>query len=118
MNIGERIKQRRIEMNLTQDELAKKVGYKSRSSINKIELSRDLPLTKVAKVAKVLDCTPAYLMGWESENLEEITDIDVKLTTIDEKVKEYALKINRLSKEDKDYIFQTIDMIEKVNRDK
>lgn len=32
MTVGERIKQKRIELNMTQDELAKKVGYKSRSS--------------------------------------------------------------------------------------
>ena len=117
MNVGERIKQRRIEMNLTQDELAKKVGYKSRSSINKIELSRDLPLTKVTKVAKVLDCTPAYLMGWENENIEEITNIDVKLTEMNEKVKEYALKMNRLSEENKKYIMYMIDLAEKFERD-
>lgn len=41
MTIGERIRNRRIELNMTQEELAKKAGYKSRSSINKIELSRD-----------------------------------------------------------------------------
>jgi transcriptional regulator with XRE-family HTH domain len=64
MNVGERIKQRRLELGLSQDELAKKVGYKSRSSINKIELSRDLPLKKVELMAKALDATPGYLMGW------------------------------------------------------
>jgi transcriptional regulator with XRE-family HTH domain len=66
MNVGERIKQRRLELGLSQDELAKKVGYKSRSSINKIELSRDLPLRKVEVMAKALETTPAYLMGWAS----------------------------------------------------
>jgi transcriptional regulator with XRE-family HTH domain len=65
MTVGEKIKQRRLELNLSQDELAKKVGYKSRSSINKIELARDLPLKKVELMAKALDTTPAYLMGWE-----------------------------------------------------
>lgn len=64
MNVGERIKQRRLELNLSQEELAKKVGYKSRSSINKIELSRDLPLRKVELMAKALDTTPSDLMGW------------------------------------------------------
>ena len=49
MTIGERIKERRIELGYTQDELAKKCGYKSRSSINKIELSRNLPLPKIEK---------------------------------------------------------------------
>ena len=41
MNVGERIKRRRIELDMTQEELAKKVGYKSRSSILLIE-ERDL----------------------------------------------------------------------------
>lgn len=67
MTIGERIKQRRLELNMSQDELAQKVGYKSRSSINKIELSRDLPLNKVEKMAKALDTTPGYLMGWQDK---------------------------------------------------
>jgi len=65
MTIGERIKQKRIELNLSQDELAKKVGYKSRSSIQKIECARNLPLPKVEKMAVALECTPSYLMGWE-----------------------------------------------------
>lgn len=69
MTIGERIKARRIELNLTQDELAKKAGYKSRSSINKLESSRTLPSTKIEKMAEALDTTPAYLMGWDIEEM-------------------------------------------------
>lgn len=68
MTIGERIKNRREELGLTQDELAHKCGYKSRSSINKIELSRDLPLRKVSLMAEALQTTPGYLMGWEDRN--------------------------------------------------
>ena len=64
MTIGERIKQRRTQLELSQEDLAKRLGYKSRSSINKIELSRNLPITKVEDMAKALSCTPAYLMGW------------------------------------------------------
>lgn len=67
MTVGDRIKERRIALNLSQDELAKKVGYKSRSSIQKIECARDLPLKKVSKMAAALDCSPSYLMGWEEE---------------------------------------------------
>ena len=65
MTIGERIKERRQELGLSQDELAKKVGYKSRSSINKLELSRELPSRKITLMAKALDTTEAYLMGWD-----------------------------------------------------
>lgn len=38
MTIGERIKFKREELDISQDELARRLGYKSRSSINKIEL--------------------------------------------------------------------------------
>jgi len=72
-NIGERIKSRRLELDMTQDELAKKAGYKSRSSINKIELTRDLPLNKVSLIAKALNCSPSYLMGW-SEDAEGLIE--------------------------------------------
>ena len=37
MKIGERIKYRREQLEMSQDELARRLGYKSRSSINKIE---------------------------------------------------------------------------------
>lgn len=35
--IGQRIKQRRIELGMTQEELAHKMGYASKTTINKIE---------------------------------------------------------------------------------
>lgn len=48
--------------------MAELLGYKSRSSINKIEVEgRDIPRSSVIKFAKALDVTPAYLMGWEDE---------------------------------------------------
>lgn len=71
MTIGERIKYRREELGLTQDELAKKCGYKSRSSINKIELSRELPLKKISLMADALETTPSYLMGWEEPVVDD-----------------------------------------------
>ena len=66
MDIGDRIKKRREELGMSQEELAKKVGYKSRSSVNKIEIDgRGLPQSKIVLFAKALETTPAYLMGWE-----------------------------------------------------
>lgn len=67
MTIGERIKKRRLELGLSQEEVAIKAGYKSRSSVNKLESSRNLPLSKVEKMATALGCSPSYLMGWEDE---------------------------------------------------
>lgn len=63
--IGIRIKLRREALDMTQEELALKTGYKSKSSINKIEKSiNDLPRNKVSVFARVLQTNEAYLMGW------------------------------------------------------
>ena len=112
MTIGERIKSKRLELGLTQDELAKKAGYKSRSSINKIELSRDLPLDKIEKVAKILECSPSYLMGWEDEEIiKQNVDMDIELTNMDKRLKEYALKLSALPKDKQEHIMSSIDML-------
>lgn len=67
MTIGERIKNRREQLGMTQDDLAQLLNYKSRSSINKIELGKhDLPQTKIKAFADALRTTPSALMGWES----------------------------------------------------
>ena len=73
--IGERIKSRREELNLSQDELAKKLGYKSRSSINKIEMdSRNLTQSKIKAIADALETTPTYIMGWE--DIDDSIDVE------------------------------------------
>ena len=114
MNVGDRIKKRRLELGLTQEELAKKAGYKSRSSINKIELSRDLPLPKVQEVARILDCSPSYLLGWEDKtNIIETAKRDVMLSNMDNRLKEYALKMAKLPKEKQDLILKMIDELGK-----
>ena len=75
MEIGERIRRKREALGMSQDELAKKCGYASRVSISKIESdSRGLPIDKVTLIAKALRVTPAYLMGWEDEDGNEIVD--------------------------------------------
>lgn len=72
MTVGERIKLLREGLGLSQEELAKLVGYQSRSSINKIELGlRDITPSKIKKLADVLQTTPSYLMGWQEEGESE-----------------------------------------------
>lgn len=70
--IGHRIKARREQLQMTQEELAKKIGYKSKTTITKIENgTNDIVQSKVCDFAKALNTTPAYLMGWE--DLEQPT---------------------------------------------
>ena len=85
------IKQLREAKGLSQDELAKKTGYTSRSSIAKIEKGEvDLPRSKIIAFAEALDTTPAFLMGWEDDNKSswqpKLTDKDEK--ELDKKVED------------------------------
>ena len=64
MTTYEKIKTLRLQMRLSQSELAKRTGYNDRSSIAKIEAGRvDLSESKIALFAKALEVSPAYLMG-------------------------------------------------------
>ena len=68
MTIGQRIQKRREELGMTQEELAHKIGYKSKSSINKIELDiQQLKQIKIKEIAEALQTTPDYIMGWDKD---------------------------------------------------
>ena len=55
MNIGEIIKKRRLELGISQEELSKKMGYSSKTSISKIEKGiSDIPLKKIQKLSNFL----------------------------------------------------------------
>lgn len=63
-DIGANIANARKKAGMSQEDLALKVGYKTRSAINKIEMGkRDLPQRKVVMIAHVLGVSPAALLG-------------------------------------------------------
>lgn len=71
-DIGKRIKNRRKELGITQEELAQKLGYKNKSTIAKIENgTNDIVQSKVVEFAKALDTTVAALMGWDDTEPEQ-----------------------------------------------
>lgn len=75
MDIYSRIKFLREQKNMTQEELAEKTGYKTRSAINKIEKGlRDINQSQIKSFADALGVTPSYLMGWEDEIEENEVD--------------------------------------------
>lgn len=74
MDIGERIKRRREELDMSQAELARKVGYSSRSTITRIERDGNgISQDKIVAIAQALKTTPSYLMGWEDEEVATLT---------------------------------------------
>ena len=62
--LSRRILQRRLELGLSQEELAQRMGYRSKSSITKLEKGvNDIPQAKLEELAAALETTPAYLLG-------------------------------------------------------
>ena len=80
MTIGDKIKQRRLELGMTQQELADKMGYTSRASICTIETGRETNLTaeRIGAFAKALGVNPLYLFEHERCELE-LTDDEIAL---------------------------------------
>ena len=94
MNTGDRIKQRRIELGLTVDELAKKIG-KSRATIYRYENGdiENMPTQILEPLAKALGTTPADLMGWEDYEDPRIAERDAIFEDIERilKIKGWTL---------------------------
>ena len=68
------IKKRRNKLNLTQTDLANKLGYADKSMIAKIEKGQiDLPQSKIFAFAKALDTTPSALMGLDGVSTNSMT---------------------------------------------
>lgn len=79
IKLYENIKNRRIELNLSQTELALRVGYKDKGSISRVENGKlDLSQSMIEKFAEALECSPAYLMGWTSNAQTEQSIVDIK----------------------------------------
>lgn len=69
MAIKERLKQRRLELNMTLEDVAKIVGI-TRQTVQKYEsgVVSNIPSDKIEDLAKALKTTPAYIMGWENQS--------------------------------------------------
>ena len=80
MTVGERIKQRRRELNMSANALGIKLGV-NRSTVCRYESGyiEKLPLDILEPIAKALDTTPAYLMGWHEEQKKNDIQADIIL---------------------------------------
>lgn len=107
--IGERIRDRRISLGMSQEYLAKAVGYKTRSAITMIEKNdNDVPRKKVPIFAAVLGVSVDYLNGYENSKAIQ--------SFIDEHrpKSEYDIlceKIGQLSKSEQNSVAEYVDFI-------
>ena len=79
MQIGDRIKARRIQLDWSQRDLAEKMGY-NHSTITRIETGKiDISQSRVVQFSEVLGVSIAYLMGWEDEQKKNDIQADIIL---------------------------------------
>lgn len=79
MTIGERIRERREALKINQTDLADKISV-SKQTLYKYEngIVTNIPSNKIEEIAKVLNTTPEFLMGWEkpkNSEMELLADI-------------------------------------------
>lgn len=88
MKVGQRIRKRRKELGLTAEQVAERLG-KNRATIYRYESNgiENLPSAVLEPLAKVLQTTPAELMGWSSTNVADTT-LDYTVPELKEKKKE------------------------------
>lgn len=66
LDLYKNIKDRRLQLGLTQSELAAKLGYSDKTMISKIENGMvDMTQSRIIKFAEALKTTPIHLMGWD-----------------------------------------------------
>ena len=77
MKVNEIIKKRRKELGLTLKQVAEKLGV-SESLISRYESNdvKNMGIDKIIPLAKVLDTTPAFLMGWETKKEKENINLE------------------------------------------
>ena len=101
MTIADRIKLRREELGMSQEELAKKIGVKDKSSITKIEKSGDkISLKNIEKLSVALNCSIQFLMGWDESNGFK-----------DPKVEKFHSDYSKLTDSDKQIIDKMIESL-------
>ena len=76
--IGDRIKQRRQELNMSRAELAERIGKKDRSIIFRYEKGDvDIPISVLQSLSEALDVSIIYLLGLEDEYVPRPTESQI-----------------------------------------
>ena len=84
MSIGDRIKERRKELDMTAEDLAVEIG-KSRATVYRYENGdiEDMPITVIEPLAAALKTTPDYLLGWDDDpndyDSDDFSAVDARL---------------------------------------
>lgn len=113
--IRHNIKKYRNKKGLTLDEVAKKTGT-TKQTISRYESGEisNIPYDRILSLANCFDVTPGHIMGFEKDvAIEKQADMDADLIMLENRIKEYAIKLSKLSEEDREDIMKMIDRLGK-----
>ena len=121
MTVGERIREKRIELGWSQQDLAKAAGYSDKTAISKIEhAGNEITLKQVKRIAKAMKVDPEELMGWPENR------IDVSRATLreemekqgdrEEALNEFAKKLFEYYQKASPEIRQAVDLLLKAGK--
>ena len=111
MTVLERIKETaRTKKNISLTVLEQDLGY-SNGSLAK---AKDIPSSRILEISDYLNVSMNYLMtGKEREFTVEMADMDTEVTMLEKRIKEYAIKLSKLSEDDRKDIMKMIDRLGK-----
>ena len=101
MEFANRIKFYREQLELSQLDLAKRMGYKNKSSISRAENGSDIKPKTLVKFANALNCTVEDLMGIDSPKNNVNYGATLANTVDDTQLREFIEYYVKLSADDK-----------------
>ncbi len=107
MTIADRVKRRRIELGMSQQDLADKAGYCGKTVISRFEhAADDISLKQVKRLADALDTSLEYLMGWQAEK---------QMTPIEQLLQEKQVQQSEQIPQEEDVGIELIKVERKLN---
>lgn len=112
MTIKDRIKDLCVKNEITVNKLETTLGFGT-GYISKLDKST--PNTKKIKlISDFFNVSVDYIMtGKENQFTIEMADVDADLIMLEKRIKEYAIKLSKLSEEDREDIMKMIDRLGK-----
>ena len=91
MTVGERIRQTREEKRISQTELAEAIQT-TKQNIYKYEnnIISNIPSDKIEAIAKYLSVSPAYLLGWNDNEIASVDTSDENLIILNRNAKKLS----------------------------
>lgn len=109
-SVGERIKLRRKQLGISADDLAQRIGV-SRSTVFRWEKGdiEKVPGDTLVPIAKALNVSPAFLMGWEE--LPPETNQSAPISGSGSKLDVFMSIVNQLSAENQEKALSYVEFL-------